>query len=109
MHDLSRDDKIILAKMYKAYLERRKQGTSKTDARNFRDSEIVRDELCREFSYREVFETCVRLGNKGFLDVWCADNKTYRLLLQEKTIAYMDNRFKDGIKAVVKFIAEIAL
>lgn len=109
MDDLSRDDKIILAKMYKAYLERRKKGISKTDARNFRDSEIVRDELCPEFSYREVFEACMRLGKKGYLFALSANNKTYALLLQEKTIAYMDNRFKDGIKAIVKFITEITL
>ena len=104
---LSKDADALICVVYKAYLERRKAGQSKRDARLMGGSPNIHKELLPKWSFEDVDETCGELSIAGLLNCQYADNFAYFVTLSDKGIIYMENRFKDGLSAVLEHLKSL--
>lgn len=103
---LTKDANKLLCILYKSYLQKRKSGSSKSDACEFGSSQDIREELLPEYSFEDVDYTCFELAQTDFIDCFEADGIAYRVLLNSQGIAFMENRFKNGLSEVVDFISK---
>lgn len=98
---LTKDAQKLVAAAYKEYLERRNSGVDKINAKSF-DGREFQTKYFPEISLRDYRETvsemCRAFGCKYFLNGG--------FLLNDVAIAYMENRFKNGLKDTVSFLAQ---
>lgn len=94
-------DKLICS-MYYAYLEKRENGMNKNNARHFSFSEIKALKCCSKWSDSDIKETVAEITRsklgKMFLDGGFFANDDF--------IIYMENRFVNGAKEVLGFLAK---
>ena len=105
--DITKDAQKLLAILYKTYLEKRKSNISKTKAKTFGSSKEIHKQLCPEWIFEDVDDTCRELSRSKLLVCYWADNIAYNVELSDSAIAYMDNKFKNGLKEVANFIANL--
>ena len=104
---LSREADTLLCVLYKEYLQRRKQGSSKVQAAAFAGSEFVHTQLMPRWSVEDVDETCRELNDAGLLSCFIADNQVCEIKLVNTGIVYMENRFTLGIESVFNYLEKI--
>jgi len=104
---LTNDAEYLVCSLYKEYLEKRKNGESKVDAKMMGDSARIHRELMSEWTFEDVDETCCELSRAGFLDCKFGDDVVYFSVLSDTAIIYMENRFKNNLGKVIDNIAKI--
>ena len=104
--ELTKDAQKLICKLYRNYLEKRKNGISKNQARSFGSSHNIHETLCPELLFEDVDDTCRELSRAGFITCLWADNIADHVFLSDSCIAYMENRFKNGLIEVTDFIAK---
>lgn len=97
--ELTKDAQKLVALLYKSYLERRKSGMSKTNAKFFELNEIY---SLTDDSPEDVYETIREIKSVYPLKEDIIGNIT----LSDKMISYMENRFKKGLVDVLSFLAQ---
>ncbi len=102
--ELTNDSEKLLCLLYKSYLEKRRNGTPKSNAKRFGSSHHIHKNLCPKWIFEDVDETCRELSRANMLDCLWADNIAYYVSLSDSAIVYMENRFKNGLLDVVKFL-----
>lgn len=99
--DLTRDAQKMVAAAYKEYLEKRKSGVSKSDAKLFSANELYnkyfKSMLLADYD-ETTNEMCRAFGCKMFIDGG--------FMLSDEAIIYMENRFKNGITDTLSFLAQ---
>ncbi len=104
-NDLTKEQQKLLTLMYKEVLSRQ-PALSFDDANFFTDS----DELIRLFNLENdsdhISSLCWRLHEKGYISCEQGDDLASEISLSDKTIIFMENRFKSGIKDVLSFLAQ---
>ena len=105
MDDLTNEQKHLLASMYKEVLSRQ-PALSFDEANHFRDSDEVRDLFLPSDSSDHVSDLCWQLHSKGYLYCEPGDDLANDIKLTDKTIIYMENKFKNGLKDVVNFLSK---
>lgn len=104
MDDLTKEQQKLLVSMYKEVLNR--QSTLSFEYSNhFTDSDQIRDLFCPEKKSEHVSELCWKLKSKGYIDCEPGDDLANEISLTDKTIIYMENRFKNGIKDILSFLS----
>ena len=103
---LTRDADRLIAMIYKKYLERRKAGALREAAKCFGSSRQLRDDLALSMPLEDVDSLCFELHDFGYLSVLPADGSIYRIMLTNPGIADLENRFKDGLSAVIDFLSK---
>lgn len=106
MDDLTKEQKHLLVSMYKEMLSRQPE-LSLHDARRFENSDVVRDLFCPDKTYDHVSDLCWALQSKGYIECYPGDDLADEISISDDTIIYMENKFKNGIKDVVSFIASL--
>ncbi len=99
--ELTRDGERMTAAIYKSYLEKRKAGQSKSEAKLLSSDALKQEYFCDE-SLAD-FMDALREVTKSF------SCKTYidgSFELSYSLIAYMENRFKNGIIDAASFLAQ---
>lgn len=104
---ISRDADKLLCVLYKSFLEQRKNSVSKSDARSFGSSHDIHEKLLPSWLFEDVDETCRELSRNGLLKCSWADDIADDVLLSDAAIVYMENRFKNGLSEVIKFVSEV--
>lgn len=107
MDNLTNDAKKLLCKIYKSYLEKRKSGISKADANKFDSCESIHKDLVPKWIFSDVEDTCRELSQKNFIHCSWYDNTGLNIYLTTDAISILENRFKNNIKSVLSFIANI--
>lgn len=97
--ELTKDAQKLVALLYKSYLERRKSGMSKTNAKFFELNEIY---SLTDDSPEDVDETIREIKSVYPLKEDIIGNIT----LSDKMISYMENRFKKGLVDILSFLAQ---
>ena len=97
--ELTKDAHKLGALLYKSYLERRKSGMSKANAKFFEPNEIY---ALTDESHEDVDETIREIKSVYPLKEDIIGNIT----LSDKMISYMENRFKKGLVDVLSFLAQ---
>ncbi len=105
--DLTKDSEKLLCILYRNYLEKRNAGIIKSEAKSFGSSHNIHESLCPDWIFEDVDDTCRELSRAGMLNCFWADNIAYRVNLSETAISYMDNRFKNGLKDVIKLLTNL--
>ena len=91
MQDLTRDGDKLICCLYKMYLEARRNGVDKPDARQFEDGFWNQSGFLIKMSEEDAKETYTDGGFK----------------LTDAAIVYMEQRFANGVKDVLDYIATI--
>ena len=64
---LSKDNDLLICSLYKHYLEKVKNGSSKSDARWLGSSDEIQENLLTTLSKDDVATSCWELHSKGLL------------------------------------------
>ncbi len=102
--ELTREADALICLIYNAYMQKRKQGVSKGNAKMIGGSAVIRNELMTKWSLEDVDETCRELGRSEFLDCVYSDDVVSESALTDSAIKYMENRFKNNAEEVLKHI-----
>lgn len=105
MEQLTRDAQKLLCRMYKQYLERCASGLSKTDANYFGDTYLVHKTFCPSVSFEDVDELIWELRRNDYILGDPGDDILSEVSITSSGIVFMENRFKNGIKDVLSFLA----
>ena len=100
---LSKDADKMICVIYKDYLEKRKNGASKSEAKDFRDFPDRSGELFPKWNHSDIMDT-FREVSKAFgikMDIIGGFE------LNDAAIIYMENRFPDGLKQVLETLGAI--
>lgn len=106
--ELTKDQQYILSVMYKKYLECVKSGSVKLKCNNFNDAESLHKLYFSKFHFEDVENDLKKLKKQGFLHGVYADNTIYHLTMEDKTIVYFENKFKNNMKSLIDNISKIA-
>lgn len=104
MDDLTKDQQILLTALYKEYLSRLAALDSES-SNYFEDSESLIPLLGLNFSSSYVSDMCLALLSKGYIFGCKDEDSVSELGISDNTIVYMENKFKNGLKEVVSFLA----
>lgn len=105
MDDLTRDQKFLLVSMYREMLRRKSDESFTSPVDYFVDSTSLIDLFSLPFSEDYVATLCWNLHNKGYLICHSGDTIADEILISDKTIVCMENRFKNGLKEVISFLS----
>ncbi len=105
---LTKDSEKLICIMYKDYLEKRKSGVSKSDAKKFGSSHTIHEQLVPDWLFEDVDETCRELSRAGLLHCVFGDNIACKVFMSDQGIVYMENRFKNGLNELVDFISKLS-
>ena len=104
MDNLTKEQQYLLISMYKEVLNRQ-PALSMEQANNFNDSDQLIELFSLDMSSDYVSDLCWKLYSKGYIVCYPGDNLANKISLSDKTIVYMENKFKKGIKDVVLFLS----
>lgn len=104
---LTKDADKLICLLYKNFLYKRKNGTSKSEASYFGSSHNIHEKFCSDLLFEDVDDTCRELDNVGFLNCLWADNIASEVYLTDDAIIYMENRFKNGLTELLGYIEKI--
>ena len=99
----TKDTSKVLTVIYKMYLERRKNGQSKSSAKNF-DLEFYKSIPClSSWSEDDITDSLSELRKANFIKEYISGD----FVLQDALIIHMENRFKNGLSEVSKYLADL--
>jgi len=101
MDGLTRDAQKVAAAGYAVYLKKRKIGASKSNAKRI-DMNDVLGVYIKDMTPQDYRDTLSEL--KRALGI--RPDLVYSYTLDDKFIVYMENRFKNGAKDVLSFLAQ---
>lgn len=99
--NLTRDAEKLAVAAYKVYLAEREKGASKDDAKDI-EVQDIQPIYFSDTSLHDYFDTVAEM-TRAFGCKMYIDGSFY---LNDKFIAYMENRFKNGIKEALSFLAQ---
>lgn len=105
MDQLTRDAQKLLCTMYKQYLEKRSFGLSKAEANYFGNTYLVHETFCPSASFEDVDELIWELNRNGYIFGDPGDDILSEISITSSGIVFMENRFKNGTKDVLSFLA----
>lgn len=105
MLTLTKDADKLICCIYKEYLEKRKSGMSKSQAKEF-DGNFYRSvKALSKWNDADVSDTLQELHNKQYIK----KNILGDFSLLDDSVVYMENRFKNGLSEVMDFISSLPL
>ena len=105
--ELTKDSDYLICSLYKSYLQKRSNGSSKIQASNTGSSEEMQKELFPNWTLDDVDATCRELDRAGLLHCFYADDVVYTSTLSDQAIIYMEHRFERNINTVMDYIVKI--
>ena len=104
MDDLTNAEKKLISSLYKFYLEKQ-PALSPAKANRYGNSTNLISDLSLDLDIDESSDLCWSLFRAGYIECTPGDNLACNIKLTGKTIIYFENKFKNGIMDVVKFIS----
>lgn len=100
--EITKDAEKMLVALYRAFLDRRKEGLSKRDARRFEDGYFSREKPFSSMNPADVSDTRMELYQCNLLKIYIGGDCE----LSDSAIIYLENRFKNGLTDVLSFLAQ---
>lgn len=101
--NLTKDADKVICLIYKDYLNKRDSGISKSSAKAYARRSDWPESLTANFSVNDIMDTLRELKSVGFLRCYLHGG----FVLTDQAIAYMENRFPNGISQVLEWLAKI--
>jgi len=105
--DLTKQQQYIITNLYKIFKDRQKRGLSRSESKIFKSSDEVRKEFFDYLNKEDFIADTRTLRGKDYITGSFASNMVVEIAISDKTIIYMENRFKNNIKDIVKFLSDI--
>ncbi len=99
--ELTKDADKMICCIYKTFLQRRKNGMAKSEARRFDDDYFSTDEKLSIWPDGDISDTFLEIGRAKLIQIYIGGNFD----LTDQGIIYMENRFKNGFIEVGDFIS----
>lgn len=106
-NELTKDAQYLLGALYKQYIDKRKTGINKSDAKLIGSSFDIHSGIMKKWSLEDVEETCQELIRSNFVYCNRAGGISYFMSLSDKAIIYMENRFSKNAKAFLDWFSKI--
>ena len=103
MQKLTHDGDNLICCLYKMYLEARKNGVDKLDARQFDYDFWKQSGFLLRMSAEDAADTVFELEHAGLVEMYTDGG----FKLTDAAIVYMEQRFANGIKDVLDYFAAI--
>lgn len=100
----TKDTSKVLTSIYKIYLERRKDGMPKSNAKDFEASFYKSIPQLSSWSEDDITDSLSELNHAGFIKEWISGD----FVVLDPLIIQMENRFKDGLIGVTKYLTDLA-
>lgn len=104
--ELSKDADKLICLLYKHYLEQRKLNVPKSTASSFGSSHNIHEQLCPDWLFEDVDDTCRELSRAKMLNCIWADNIAYHVAFTDQAIVYMEKRFENNVGKLIDFISK---
>lgn len=101
MDNLTKDAKRVISAAYAAYLKKMECGTPKMSAKNIQKEDLLGVYL-HDITPRDYLEIRSEINRA----LGCTTYLDGSFVLPDSAIIYMENRFKNGIKDVLSFLAQ---
>lgn len=102
MPELTKDAEKVICCIYKEYLEKRKSGISKSQAKEF-DGNFYRNvNALSKWNDADVSDTIQELHDKKLIK----KNVMGDFSLLDSAVIYMENRFKNNLNEITDFISK---
>ena len=98
----NKDGDKLLCIAYKSFLERRKQGFSKSDAA-FEDGYFSSDTYLSKWNEDDIDDTLNQLRKEGMVKCDIIGNFS----ITEEGLGYMESRFKDRLDSIIDYISKL--
>lgn len=100
---LTNDTDRMLCLIYDEFLNRRKIGMSKKDAKIFSHPDALQEEFLQGIHEDDIVDALTELANNGLVKLYydCG------FLLNDSAIIYMENRFSDKMDSFLETIGKI--
>lgn len=99
---LTKDAYNCLCIIYKEFLQRRKNGMSKDDARDFHSNYHLTNSDFYQWNQEDIGEAIRELGRNGLIKIWIDGG----FQLKDECIIIMENRFKNGLKELIDVVSK---
>lgn len=106
MDDLTKSQKKVLISMYELMLNRQPALPEK-EANFFGSADQVNSDCELGYSHEEISDICIALAGKGYITGDYGDDTLDLISLSDGTIVYMENKFKNNMKSLISFLAEL--
>ena len=103
MIDLTKDADTLICLIYAEYLNRRKTGVDKRQAKNFANTDNFPVSFKRKFSEDDIKATLPELKRAGMIRLYINSG----FVLEDSGIIYMEKRFPNGISQVLDWLSKI--
>lgn len=105
--ELTKDAEYLLYASYKFYLEEVEKGVLKSNAKKIGHIQKIKDDIMPEWSLDTINESCKTLSNEGYFTSTFSSDIAYDNSLADKAIIFMENKFKNNTKELLKTLKDI--
>ena len=105
--ELTKEADALICTLYNNFLQKRKAGTSRGDAKWLGSASHIQKTLVPQWSLGDIEDVCRELSRADLLNCQFADNTVHMALLTDTAIIYMENRFKNGVSEVLDYLEQI--
>ena len=99
---LTKDADKFLCIIYKDFLQRRKSGLSKSEAKEFDEDYHLTNSDFYQWHQDDIDESKMELGQKGLVHIWMGGS----FYIEDNGIIYMESRFKNGLKEMIDIVSK---
>ena len=103
--EFTKDTSKVLVAIYKLYLERRKNGLSKSNAKQFALDFYKEVSSLSKCSEDDILDSLSELSRADFIKEYISGD----FEIQDSLIIQMENRFKSGLSEVTKYLVDLAV
>lgn len=100
--ELTKDADKMICCIYKSFLQHRKNGVSKSTAREFKEDYFSKNKDFSSWIEDDLDETLLELGNLGLVEIYIGGD----FELTDDGIVYMESRFKNNLEEITDFISK---
>ena len=100
--NLTKDADKMICQIYKTFLQLRKDGIPKSQARRYQENYFSANQAFSCWAKSDCNETMLELARSGLIKIYIGGNFD----LTDNGIVYMENRFVNGLKDVTDFITK---
>lgn len=93
MDELTKEQKYIVAKFYKLYMERSNEGLTEQEANDFKDAQTTQDDYFCDRAYEDFLTNCKILIDQGYITGDVKDQNIYNIKVQNKTFTEIEQSF----------------
>lgn len=102
-YQITKDADKMICCIYKSYLERRKNGESKSLAKRFENNYFASDSNLSKWQSEDISETLLELAHSQLVNIYIGGDFN----ITDQAIIYMENRFKNGLSEILDIISKM--